>query len=532
VGAGRIDPSDGSERDEPLTKGREPTGERVSTEALFRSHAPFVARFLHRFGVGAEELDDAVQEVFLVVHRNGGYLPGPATPTTYLASVAVRAASSYRRRARASRERHAALAPEQAASPAKNPAQIVETRDALRSLQTALDALAPDLKAVLVLVELEGESCTAIATALRIPVGTVYWRLHRARKAFQAAVRALDAGPDEAGSGSERRMEKMALGASLFGKSSSRADALLEAGRKQSPVTYDTASALARHEALVQSGAPLPSWASAASAGAAAGAGAGLTAVAFVCALAATGTIGAGVGWWYAKKTPVPHAATVATSTGTAEASPAGPPPRLGRPAPETWAQSAPSPPASAQPSIRASADEHDRATAGRVARAAAAPHLDRDERALLVAANPTDNGARTESEAQTPTAPTAVAEAMAYLTAPSPVPAAPGSATARGSSDPAPALGTDDMEEMRQVAAAQNLLASDPTRALALVRDGESRFAAGYLREERRYIGIAALFKLGRADEARAEAARFIRDYPGGPFTQRVRAAADRASP
>jgi outer membrane protein assembly factor BamD (BamD/ComL family) len=102
----------------------------------------------------------------------------------------------------------------------------------------------------------------------------------------------------------------------------------------------------------------------------------------------------------------------------------------------------------------------------------------------------------------------------------------------ARGADDPAPTLGTDDMEEMRQVAAAQNLLDSDPARALGLVREGEARFAAGYLREERRYIGIAALFKLGRADEARAEAARFIRDYPGGPFTQRVRTAASRAAP
>ena len=83
-----------------------------------------------------------------------------------------------------------------------------------------------------------------------------------------------------------------------------------------------------------------------------------------------------------------------------------------------------------------------------------------------------------------------------------------------------------DAMRELQEVASAQQLLASDPARALSLVRSGEARFASGYLREERRYVGIIALFKLGRLDEARSEAARFVSDYPDGPFTARVRSA------
>ena len=63
----------------------------------------------------ADELDDAVQEVFLVVHRNGGYEQGPATPRSYLASIAVRAASSYRRRGKARADRRAAVSPERVA---------------------------------------------------------------------------------------------------------------------------------------------------------------------------------------------------------------------------------------------------------------------------------------------------------------------------------------------------------------------------------------------------------------------------------
>ena len=42
-----------------------------------------------------------------------------------------------------------------------------------------------DHRAVFVLYELEGESCEQIAQILDVPVGTVFSRLHTARKNFQ-----------------------------------------------------------------------------------------------------------------------------------------------------------------------------------------------------------------------------------------------------------------------------------------------------------------------------------------------------------
>src|SRR5580658_1699280 len=97
--------------------------EPVTTEDLFRAHAPFVARFLTRLGVCPSDLDDAVQEVFLVAHRNGGYLPGPATPTGYLASIAVRAAASYRRRGRKGLDRRSDVVPDEVSSAGLDPAR-------------------------------------------------------------------------------------------------------------------------------------------------------------------------------------------------------------------------------------------------------------------------------------------------------------------------------------------------------------------------------------------------------------------------
>ena len=80
-------------------------------------------------------------------------------------------------------------------------------------------------------------------------------------------------------------------------------------------------------------------------------------------------------------------------------------------------------------------------------------------------------------------------------------------------------------MLELQQVAAAERLLGTDPARALDLARAAGSRFPAGFVREEREYVVIAALAKLGRTAEARPLAERFLRDYPDGAFSRRVRA-------
>ncbi|MBC8072980.1 MAG: hypothetical protein IAG13_31950, partial [Deltaproteobacteria bacterium] len=68
-----------------------------SATELFREHATFIARFVVRYGVDVADVDDVVQEVFLIAHAHGGYRPGPAKPTSWLAAIAVRVASSHRR---------------------------------------------------------------------------------------------------------------------------------------------------------------------------------------------------------------------------------------------------------------------------------------------------------------------------------------------------------------------------------------------------------------------------------------------------
>ncbi|MEM6992677.1 MAG: sigma-70 family RNA polymerase sigma factor [Myxococcota bacterium] len=156
----------------------------LDADKLYRAHSEFVARFLLRLGANGQDVPDLLQEVFLVAHRRGGFIPGRAKPTTWLAEISFRVLSDRRKKIRRKLEDAdtdtVAIAP----SGRSTPGDDAEKRQALARVQEALDLLTPEKRAVFVLFELEGESCEAIANGLGIPVGTVYSRLHSARKDF------------------------------------------------------------------------------------------------------------------------------------------------------------------------------------------------------------------------------------------------------------------------------------------------------------------------------------------------------------
>jgi RNA polymerase sigma-70 factor, ECF subfamily len=154
----------------------------VSVEALFRDHASFVATFLHRLGAPRGEIEDLVQEVFCIAHRKGGYEPGPAHPRSWLGAIALRVARTGRRTLSRT---------ESPDSPAVNrlithadAIERIDTRRSISRVERALDSLPLEQRAAFVLFEIEGESCESIAAVWNVPVGTVYSRLHHARRKF------------------------------------------------------------------------------------------------------------------------------------------------------------------------------------------------------------------------------------------------------------------------------------------------------------------------------------------------------------
>lgn len=167
--------------------------ESLDAETLFRRHAQFVAGFVARLGFRGQDVDDIVQEVFLVAHRRGGYSPGPARPTTWLAEIAVRVAMSHRRSSQRTSLLPEPETAERVPASSASPASVAQSREALALAWQALERLELERRSVFVLYELEGESCEAIAAAMGIPTGTVYSRLHTARKEFLQAYQRLAA---------------------------------------------------------------------------------------------------------------------------------------------------------------------------------------------------------------------------------------------------------------------------------------------------------------------------------------------------
>lgn len=155
---------------------------------LVKRHQDRLYPTLVRLTGSAEDAQDLLQESFLRAYRKLGRFRGGSSFYTWLYRLAVNLALSHRRRrkgpARLSElwvDRETELDPADLSerSDPTLPAERAE-RDAM--IQAALDALAPDHRAVVVLKEFDGLRYEEIAAILDIPVGTVRSRLHRARK--------------------------------------------------------------------------------------------------------------------------------------------------------------------------------------------------------------------------------------------------------------------------------------------------------------------------------------------------------------
>ena len=156
---------------------------RVGAADLFRAHAGFVAGFLSKMGASAVDVDDLTQDVFLVAHRRGGYEHGSARPTTWLAEIALRVIATHRR-GRRRKPSSTGIELDGMVGESAPPDDVVDARRALSRVARCLDGLDEQHRAVFVLFELEGEPCASIAAALDVPTGTVYSRLHHARRKF------------------------------------------------------------------------------------------------------------------------------------------------------------------------------------------------------------------------------------------------------------------------------------------------------------------------------------------------------------
>lgn len=152
---------------------------------IFREYGSFVYVMLRRLGVPTSDVDDAFQEVFVVIHRKLPSYENRGTLRSWLYGICVRVAFSIRRRS--AREIATDEVPE--TIDPTTPAEQLGEQQARKILSTILDELDDDRRAVFVLFELEGLPMQEVADALQCPLRTAYSRLRSAREAVDAAVR-------------------------------------------------------------------------------------------------------------------------------------------------------------------------------------------------------------------------------------------------------------------------------------------------------------------------------------------------------
>lgn len=154
-----------------------------SFRALFDAHVAFVWRVLQRHGVPVRELEDACQEVFLVVHTRLPEFAGRSTLRTWIYGIASRVALSFLRKGYRLRERVGDV-PEQV-DPADQ-LSSAQQRQTLGLIEQALEVLAEPKREVFALYELEGMTMAEVALALDIPENTALYRLYGARDEVRA----------------------------------------------------------------------------------------------------------------------------------------------------------------------------------------------------------------------------------------------------------------------------------------------------------------------------------------------------------
>jgi RNA polymerase sigma factor (sigma-70 family) len=159
-----------------------------SWDDLVRQHSARVYRLAYRLTGNQHDAEDLTQEVFVRVFRSlASYTPG--TFEGWLHRITTNLfLDMARRRQRIRFEGLGDQAMGLLRDDEPTPAQAFDARHLDTDVQQALEALAPEYRAAVVLCDIEGLSYEEIAATLGVKLGTVRSRIHRGRAQLRAAL--------------------------------------------------------------------------------------------------------------------------------------------------------------------------------------------------------------------------------------------------------------------------------------------------------------------------------------------------------
>jgi RNA polymerase sigma-70 factor (ECF subfamily) len=157
---------------------REPEHTQPNFETLYCDNSDAIFRFCYRLCGNRTEAEDLTQEVFVAALEGLHRFERRSSEKTWLYRIAV-----YRHRARRERHETKNLALDSA------PEGSCETDLWRIVLQDAIVNLSPSQREAFVLVKCEGLTCSEAAKVLRIPTGTLKFRVHCAVQSLQNTLR-------------------------------------------------------------------------------------------------------------------------------------------------------------------------------------------------------------------------------------------------------------------------------------------------------------------------------------------------------
>jgi RNA polymerase sigma-70 factor (ECF subfamily) len=152
--------------------------------AIYDRHYVAVLRFVQRLTRNSHDAEDLAQEVFLVAARVAATFDGRTSCRPWLFGIAARL-FMHRTRRSARLRRFLERLTFQPRSASDSPQEALLRRELGGELANALAKLSPEKRVVVIMIEVEGLSCDEVAQALSIPVGTVWTRLHHARRTMR-----------------------------------------------------------------------------------------------------------------------------------------------------------------------------------------------------------------------------------------------------------------------------------------------------------------------------------------------------------
>ena len=162
-------------------------GQSDAFDTFYRQYAPQVLAWAIRLGGPLIDADDVAQDVFSVALSRIHTFRGDSRLTTWLYSVTRNVIANARRRA-AVRRWIGLSSIEEPVAPQAPVDDEISRRHQRRLVQEALETLSAKHREVLVLMDLEGRTAPEAAEMTGIPAGTLYSRLHYARRALVKAL--------------------------------------------------------------------------------------------------------------------------------------------------------------------------------------------------------------------------------------------------------------------------------------------------------------------------------------------------------